>query len=61
MNVLDMTATQLSAAIRAGETTAVEAAETLLAQIEKEDKKYNCYVTVDREGALTQARAVQEN
>ena len=60
MNVLDMTATQLSAAIRAGETTAVEAAETLLAQIEKEDKKYNCYVTVDREGALAQARAVQE-
>ena len=54
-----MTAAQLSAAIRAGETTAVEATEAVLSQIEKEDKKYNCYVTVDRDGALAQARAVQ--
>lgn len=55
----DMTAVQLSAAIRAGETTAVEAAEAVLAKIEEEDKKYNCYVTVDREGALAQAKKVQ--
>ena len=60
MNIVEMTATQLSAAIRAGETTATEATEAVLAQIEKEDKKYNCYVTVDREGALAQAAAVQE-
>lgn len=60
MNIIEMTAAQLSAAIRAGETTAVEAAEAVLAQIEKEDKKYNCYVTVDRDGALAQARVVQE-
>ncbi len=60
MNVIEMTAAQLSAAIRAGKTTAVEAAEAVLAQIEKEDKKYNCYVTVDRDGALAQAAAVQE-
>ncbi len=60
MNVIEMTAAQLSAAIRAGKTTAVEAAEAVLSQIEKEDKKYNCYVTVDRDGALAQAAAVQE-
>ncbi len=54
-----MTALQLSAAIKAGETTAVEAAEAVLARIDEEDKKYNCYVTVDREGALAQAKAVQ--
>lgn len=60
MNIVEMTAVQLSAAIRAGETTAVEAAEAVLAQIEKEDKNYNCYVTVDAEGALVQARTVQE-
>lgn len=59
MDITEMTAAQLSAAIRAGETTAVEATEAVLAQIEKEDKKYNCYVTVDRDGALAQARAVQ--
>lgn len=59
MNIVDMTATRLAEAIRAGKTTAVEAAEAVLARIEEEDKKYNCYVTVDREGALAQAKAVQ--
>ena len=60
MKITEMTAVQLSAAIRTGETTAVEAAEAVLAQIEKTDKDYNCYVTVDREGALAQAKKVQE-
>lgn len=60
MDLTNMTAAQLSAAIRAGETTAVEATEAVLAQIEKEDKNYNCYVTVDADGALAQAKAVQE-
>ena len=60
MDITEMSAAQLSAAIRAGKTTAVEAAEAVLSQIEKEDKKYNCYVTVDRDGALAQAAAVQE-
>lgn len=59
MNITDMTAVQLSAAIKEGKTTAVEAAEAVLARIEEEDKKYNCYVTVDREGALAQAKEVQ--
>lgn len=59
MNITDMTAVQLSAAIKEGKTTAVEAAEAVLARIEEEDKKYNCYVTVDREGALAQAKKVQ--
>lgn len=60
MKITDMTAVQLSAAIKAGKATAVEATEAVLAQIEREDKKYNCYVTVDREGALAQAKSVQE-
>lgn len=59
MNIVDMTAVQLSAAIKEGKTTAVEAAEAVLAQIEKEEKNYNCYVTVNRDGALAQAKAVQ--
>lgn len=59
MNIVDMTAVQLSAAIKEGKTTAVEAAEAVLARIEKEEKNYNCYVTVDRDGALAQAKAVQ--
>lgn len=59
MNITDMTAVQLSAAIKEGKTTAVEAVEAVLARIEEEDKKYNCYVTVDREGAVAQAKKVQ--
>ncbi len=60
MKVTDMTAVELSAAIRDGQVTAVEAAEEMLARIEERDGIYNCYVTVDRDGALAQARAVQE-
>lgn len=57
--ILDMTAVELAAAIKAGKTTAVEAAEAVLACIEEKDKELNCYVTVSKEKALAQARAVQ--
>lgn len=60
MKITDMTAVELAAAIRAGQTTAVEAAEAMLDRIRERDPVYHCYVTVDREGALSQARAVQE-
>ena len=59
MSITDMTAVEVAAAIRAGKMTAVEAAEAMLARIEEQDKRYNCYVTVDRAGALAQAREVQ--
>lgn len=59
MSIMDMTAVELSAAIKSGATTAVEAAQIMLDRIEKQDAVYNCYVTVDREGALKQAEEVQ--
>lgn len=59
MSITDMTAVELAAAIKAGKTTAVEATEAMLARIEEQDKNYNCYVTVDREGALAQAKEIQ--
>lgn len=59
MSITDMTAVEVAAAIRAGKMTAIEAAEAMLARIEEQDKRYNCYVTVDRAGALAQAREVQ--
>ncbi len=59
MTITDMTALQLAEAIRSGQTTAVEAAEAMLASIEAKEKKYNCYVTVDAQGALAQAKDVQ--
>lgn len=58
-DILDMTAVELAAAIKAGKTTAVEATEAVLARIEEKDKELNCYVTVSKESALAQAKAVQ--
>ena len=60
MRITDMTAVSLAAAIREGKTTAVEATQAMLDRIEEEDKRLNCYVTVNKEGALRQAARVQE-
>ena len=60
MGITDMTAVELAAAIREGKNTAVEATNAILARIEEKDKELNCYVTVDKEGALRQAEQVQE-
>ncbi len=60
MGIADMTAVELSATVRAGQITAVQAAEEMLACIEERDALYNCYVTVDRAGALEQAKEVQK-
>ena len=60
MGITDMTAVELAAAIKAGKTTAVEAAKAVLSLIAEKDKELNCYVTVDKEGALRQAGLVQE-
>ena len=49
MSLLDLTAVELSAKIKAGETTAVEAMEAVIAQIEKQEGTLNCYVTFDKE------------
>lgn len=59
MDGCKMTAVQLAKAIRAGETTAVEAMQAVLEQIEQYENTYHCYVTVDKEGALQRAAQVQ--
>lgn len=58
--LLTLSAVALGSAIRSGRTTAVEATEAVLEQIDRQEKEYNCYVTVDREGALKRAAAVQK-
>ncbi len=60
MNILELTAVELAAKIKAGEVTAVEATEAVLAQIEEKESILNCYVTVDKEGALKTAAEVQK-
>ena len=59
MQLSDMTAVELAAAIKDGKTTAVEAVKETLAYIEKKEETIHCYVTVDKENALAQAEAVQ--
>ena len=58
--MLFRSALELGAAIRSGRTTAVAAAETVLEQIERQDKNYNCYVTVDGENAVKKAGEIQK-
>ena len=60
MDILKMGAVELAAAIKKGEVTAPEALEAVLKQISEKEKDYNCYVTVDEEGARKQALLVQE-
>lgn len=60
MNILGLTAVELSTKIKNGEVTAIEATEAVLAQIEEKETILNCYVTVDKEGALKAAAEVQK-
>lgn len=60
MDILDLSAVELSAKIKEGELTAMEAVEAVFAQIEKSEDTLNCYVTLDKEGALKTAEAIQK-
>lgn len=60
MGLLDMTAVELAKAIKEGKTTAVEAMEAVIAQIERTESEYNCYVTFDKEAALNEAKETQK-
>ncbi|GAA1667463.1 Asp-tRNA(Asn)/Glu-tRNA(Gln) amidotransferase subunit GatA [Streptomyces yatensis] len=55
-----LTAAEIAAQIASGEVTAVEVTEAHLARIEAVDEKVHAFLHVDREGALAQARAVDE-
>lgn len=59
MNILDMTAASLGAAIKKKEVTVMDAVRAVLEQIEETESTYHCYVTVDKEGAFRQAQEVQ--
>lgn len=60
MDILNCTAAELSARIKSGECTAVEAMEAVLARIEEKEDIYHCYITLDKEEALKEAMAVQK-
>lgn len=59
MDLLSLSAVELSTAIKEGKTTALAAMEAVLAQIDRTEEICHCYVTIDREGALERAAGVQ--
>ena len=60
MDILNMTALELGAAIKDGKLTAVDAAKCVLDSAESGNERVNAYITISREQALAQAQAVQE-
>lgn len=60
VDLLSLTAVELSKKIKAKEVTVVEATKAVFTQIEKIEDKINSYVTVDKEGALRRAEEVQK-
>ncbi len=59
MDLMSLTAVELGKKIKAGEVSVAEATQACLDRIERLDKDYNCFVTVDSEGALRQAEEIQ--
>lgn len=60
MDILAYSAVELAQAIKAGETTAVEAMKAVLDRIDAFEESIHAYVTIDREAALAKAEAVQK-
>src|SRR5690606_6951462 len=59
-HIIRLTAAETAAKIASGELTAVEVTEAHLARIDAVDEKVHAFLHVDREGALAQARAVDD-
>ena len=60
MDLMQLTAVQLSEKIKAGEVTVLDAVEASLAALEAQEKKINAFITIDGEGARKRAEEVQE-
>ena len=58
--ILACTAVELSDQIKAGEIRVEEAVAAVLEAIEEKEELLHCYVTIDREGLLAQAKEVQK-
>ena len=60
MDIMDMGACELGREIKSGSVTAVEAAKAAIERIHSREEKYHCFITIDEEGALKRAAAVQK-
>lgn len=59
-DLLSLTAVQLSAQIKAGECTCMQAMKAVLDRIEEKEAEYHCYITVDTQGAMERAEEAQK-
>lgn len=59
MSILDFTALELGRKIKAKEVSAADAVQAIFKQISTLEPDLRCYITLDEEGALKQAKAVQ--
>ncbi len=59
MDILSLTAAQLSERIRKGEISCREAVEAVLAQVAQKEERYHCYISLNGEAALEKADEVQ--
>ena len=60
MSLLDLTALELGAAIKKGETTAVDAAESCFARMKEMEPEVHAFINLDEERAMDQAKKVQK-
>ena len=60
MDLMKLTAVQLSEKIKAGELSVEEAVKASLDAVREKDKTINAFITVDEEGALKRAAEVQK-
>lgn len=60
MDMMSMTAVELGKKIKAGEISVMEATKACIENIKTYDKEYNCFITVDEEGAFKQAEEIQK-
>lgn len=59
-DILQYSAVELSEKIKAGQLQAEDAVQAVFGQIDEKEELLNCYVTLDREKALEEARKVQK-
>ena len=59
MEIMEMSAVELSTAIKNRKFTVMDAAQAALNNIKEKEEKYHCYITVDAEGAMLKAKEVQ--
>ena len=60
MDIMSLTAVELGKKIKAGKISVVEATKACISNIKQYDKEYNCFITIDEEGALKQAEEIQK-